>query len=331
MGLLLSTFASHQGYDYPTTYQATVCFGQLFLIPGLAAILSRIMYGSYRWRTRTLTILLTGILGVPIGIIAVAIVVAPLAWALDRNLTLFYLLLPVSLGGAVLGLFVAKRKSEKWGVRAETARWLAERRSGISPSDVKWRNRGTRCAICAPCLLVLLVFLFLPELWGALSHLSQSHPGNLTGYQVRIPVTWIILRHDRQQPNGWSTVTGFAGRGIGRGVAPYLRWQPPFSSWNIETNSYVSSEGLAASWRMPSNDEVTSRRSFTIGADSITCLDYWPSYLRAGPYQRTQQFEDLSVAYIECSDGHRFHAGFLGIRGQVAEFYEMLVGTVPAK
>ena len=226
-GLLLSTFVSHQGYYYPSTYQATVYFGQILLIPGLAALLSRIMYGSYRWRTRTLTILLAGILGVPIGITALAIVIVPLAWAFNTSRILFYLLLPVTLVGVVFGLFVAKQKSEKWGVRAEGDRWLAERQSGISPRDVKWRNRGIRLATCFPSLLVLLVFLFLPEVWGMLSHLGEAHSGNLTGYQVPIPVTWIVLRHDSQQADGWSTVTGFAGRGIGRGLAPYLRWGPP--------------------------------------------------------------------------------------------------------
>ncbi len=328
-GLLLSTFVSHQGYNYPSTYQATVYFGQLLLIPGLAALLSRIMYGSYRWRTRTLTILLAGILGVPIGFIALAIVIVLLAWAFDTSRTLFYLLLPVSLVGMVFGLFGAKQKSEKWGVRAEAVRWLAERQSGIGTREVKWRNRGIRLAMCVPSLLVLLVFLFLPELWGMLSHLSQSHPGNLTGYQVPIPVTWTVLRHDRQQADGWSTVTGLAGRGIGRGVAAYLRWEPPFSSWDIETDSYAPSEGSSARW--PSDDEVTGRRSFMTGAESITCLDYWPSYLRTGPYQRTQQFDDLSIAYIKCSNGRRFHASFFGIRGQVAEFYEMLGRVTPVK
>jgi hypothetical protein len=330
-GLLLSTFVSRQGYYYPNTYQATVCVGQLLLIPGLAALLSRIMYGAYRWRTRTLAILLAGILAVPIGITVLAIVIVPLAWTFDTSRILFDLLLSVSLVGIVFGLFAAKQKSEKWGVRAEAARWLAERQSGIVPRDVKWRNRGIRFATCFPSLLVLLVFLFLPEVWGMLSHLSFANSGNLVGYKVPIPTTWIALRHDSQQADGWSTVTGFAGRGIGRGVAPYLHWEPPFSSWDIETDSYAPSGGASARWRMPSDDEVTGRRSFTIGADSITCLDYWPSYLRTGPYQRTQQFDDLSVAYIECSNGRRLHAGFFGIRGHAATFYEMLGRITPVK
>lgn len=181
-----------------------------------------------------------------------------------------------------------------------------------------------------PLTMVLVVFLFLPEMWGVLSHLSQPRAGDLTGYHVPIPPTWIVLQHDEHSEDGWSRVTGFAGRGIGRGVAPYLRWAPPFSSWDIETDS-APSKGSFARWRMPSDDEVTGRRSFMIGADSITCLDYWPSYLSTGPYQRTQQFDDLSVAYIQCSDGRRFHAGFFGIRGQVAEFHDMLAGTAPTK
>jgi hypothetical protein len=330
-GLLLSSVSSLPGFSYPSRYQTIVWCGQFLLIPGLAALLSRIMHGSYRWRSRTLTILLVGILCVPLGITALAIAVVPLAWAFDRSRILFDLLLPVSLVVVVFGLFLAKQKSEKWGVRAEGTRWLAERQSGISPREVKWRNRGIRLAVCIPSLVVLLVFLFLPELWGMLSHLSQSHPGNLSGYQVPIPLTWIVLRHDSQRADGWSTVTGFAGRGMGRGAAPYLRWSPPFSSWDVETDSYAESERSFARWRMPSDDEVKARRSFMIGSDSVTCLDYWPSYLSTGPYQRTQQFDDLSVAYIECSDGRRFHAGFFGIRGQVAEFHEMLARTLKTK
>ncbi len=330
-GLLLSTFVSRQGYYYPTFYQGTVWFGQLLLIPGLAALLSRVMYGSYRWRTRTLITLLAGTLGVPIGITVLAIMVVPLAWAFDTSRILFDLLLPVSLLGILFGLFVAKQKSEEWGVRAESARWLAERQSGISPRDVKWRNRGIRLATCFPTLLVLLVFLFLPEVWGMLSHLSETQSGNLAGYQVPIPATWVVRRHDKPSADGWSTVTGFAGRGIGRGVVPYLRREPPLSSWDFETDSYVPSEGSSARGQIPSDDEVTGRRSFMIRADSITCLDYWPSYLRTGPYQRTQQFDDLSTAYITCSNGRRFHAGFFGMRGQVATFYKILGRITPVK
>jgi hypothetical protein len=244
---------------------------------------------------------------------------------------LFYLLLPVSLVGIVFGLFTAKRKSETWGVRAEAARWLAERQSGIVSRDVNWRNRGIRLATCFPALLVLLLFLFLPEVWGMLSHLGTAHSGDLAGYRVPIPATWIVLRHDNQSEDGWSTVTGLAGRGIGRGVSPYLRWQPPFSSWDIETDSYAQSEESFDRWRVQGDDAVTGQRSFMIGSESVTCLDYWPSYLRTGPYQRTQQFDDLSITYIECSNGRRFHASFFGIRGQVATFYEMLGRITPVK
>ncbi len=292
------------------------------------------MYGPYEWVRRTLTILLAGSLGVPIavlaGVIGIGVPLAALLWAGYTSKVLFAFLLPVVMGGMLFGFCFAVRRSGKWTVRAETARWLAERQTGVGFHERRWRNRGIRVASGIPLTVVLVVFLFLPESWGVVSWLTRPRLHSLSGYQVSLPASWIILNYGNQPENGWSSITGLAGGGIGRGVAPYLRWAPPFSSWDIETDS-APSKGSFARWRMPSDDEVTGRRSFMIGADSITCLDYWPSYLSTGPYQRTQQFDDLSVAYIQCSDGRRFHAGFFGIRGQVAEFHDMLAGTAPTK
>ncbi len=293
------------------------------------------MYGPHEWVRRTITILVVGSFGVPIavliGIVGIGFPFVVLFWAADTSKVLFAFLLPVILGGVLFSFRSAVRQSGKWTVRAETARWLAERESGGGIRERRWRNRGIGVASMIPSAMVLAIFLFLPEMWGVLSHLSQPRAGDLTGYHVPIPATWIVLQHDSQPQDGWSRVMGFAGRGIGRGVAPYRRWALPFSSWDIETDSYTQSEGSSFRWRMPSDDEVTDRRSFMVGVDRITCLDYWPSYLSTGPYQRTQQFEDLSVAYIQCSDGRRLHAGFFGIRGQVTAFYEMLGKITPVK
>jgi len=331
MVLLLSTIISRQGYWYPSTYQTVIYFGQLLLIPGLAAVFSRIMYGPYGWARRTLTILLVGAFLGPVSIFALAIPMLLLAWAFDLNRFLFDFLLPVIVGGMVVGLLVAVRKSGKWGVQAEAARWLAERQSGIDPRKRRWRNRGILMASWIPLTLVMLVFLFLPEVWGVLSHFNQPRLINLPGYQVPIPATWIVLNYKNEPENGWSSLTGLAGRGIGRGIRTYLRLQPPISSWDVGTEPYKQTEDSVVRRWMPKDDEVVSRRSFTIGTDIVTCLDYWPSYLRTGPYQQPQKFEDSSIAYVRCSDGKRFYAGIFGPRKQVGTFYEMVGGTTPAK
>lgn len=329
--LLLSVIVPRQsGLLTPPPYAPFVGFSQLVLIPGMAVLFSRIIYGPQKWGRRCLLIFLTG----PFVLLAVitpfVVIVILLDWTFIVSKILFAIAMMAIYATVLMGLRWCIRRSRQWSVEAEAARWLAERQSGIVQRDVIWRNRGIRFATCVPALLVLPLFLFLPEVWGMLSHLGATHSGDLAGYRVPIPATWIVLRHDNQSADGWSTVTGLAGRGIGRGIAPYLSRRLPFSSWAIETDSYDPSKGSpAARWRRPSDDEVTSRRSLMIGADSIACLDYWPAYLRTGPHQQIQQFDDLSVAYIECSNGRRFRAGFFGIRGQVATFYEMLGRTIP--
>ena len=325
--LLLSSLVSRPVY-YISNYQAVVYLGQFLLIPGLAALLSRIMYGPYRWPRRTLTILLAGSFGMPLAVIVAMIVLAVplvvLVWAFRVSHFLFALLLPVIVGGTLFGLLAAVRKSGKWSVQAEAARRLAERQSGVSPRDRQWRIRGIRLASCIPSAMVLLVFLFLPEIWGTLSHLSQPQSGNLPGYEVSLPATWIVLLHENQS-DGRSWVTGLAVRGMGRGVSPYLRGDPPLSSWDIETEPYVEPEGSMRSRWTPEDSDVISRRVFMIGNDQLTCLDYRPSYLHYG------DFSEPSGAFVRCSDGKRLSASFSGMRNQVAAFYEMVAGISPKK
>ncbi len=328
-GLLLSSIVSRPaGYAVPSTYQSVVYLGQFLLIPGLAALLSRIMYGPYGWPRRTLMIFLAGSFGVPIvvmvALIVLAIPLVLLVWAFGVSHFLFALLLPVIVGGVAFGLLAAVRKTGKWSVKAEAARWLAERQSGVSPRERQWRIRGIRLASCIPSAMVLLAFLFLPEIWGMLSHLSQPQSGNLPGYEVSIPATWIVLRHEHQM-NGRSWVTGLAVRGMVRGVSPYLRGDPPLSSWGVEADSDVESdESMRTRWT-PEDSDVISRRVFTIGSDQLTCLDYRPSYLHYG------DLSAASAAYVRCADGKRLSASFSGKRSQVAAFYEMLAGISPKK
>ncbi len=317
-GVLLSVMLPHYGYSTRGTYEEVALLGQLLLIPGLAALLSRIMYGPYRFGRRAATVLLVGSLGVPIVLTLILIPIGLLVWAFSVSKIIFAVLLPVIVGSIALSLRFVIRKGANGSVQVESRRWLNERESGIDPRERKWRSRGIRLASGVPLLIVLLVFLFLPEIWGILSHVNQAQSANLPGYRVPIPATWIVLFHGNQPEGGGSWVNGIAGRGIAFGVRPYLKMRVPLSSWDIRTQPLRDTEA-------PKDDDVIARRVFAIGGESITCLDYRSSSLVRPVHVET------SIAYVECSGTGRLRASFFGERNQVARFYRMLEGITPAQ
>jgi hypothetical protein len=323
-GALLSVMLPHLGYPNRWAYSAVVAWGQLLVIPGLAALLSRIMYGSYHWGRRAAMILLVGSFGVPVVLTLIFIPVGLLVWAYSISKVIFVVILPVLVGVVILSLRFVIRRGAKWSVQLESRRWLTERESGIDPRERKWRSRGIRLAPWIPVLIVLLVFLFLPEIGGILSQVSSVRPASLLGYRVPIPRTWIVRSRWDEQETGRSWVAGWASRGIAFGVRPYLRMRAPLSSWDIRTTPYLQSEENATDRRVPKDSEVIGSRVLRVGSESVTCLDYWPSYV-----SRPEHVETSPLAYVECA-GTRLRAGFDGQRNQVATFYRMLEGTTQA-
>jgi len=326
MSLLLCAMLPHDGYS-PSPYQAAVLWGQLLLIPGLAVLLSRIMYGRDGWRNRALTILAVGAFGVPalvaflVAILVSIEWVSSIAWESSVAIVVFILLAVLVGGSATVGLFFVVRRTANRSVQFEAKRWLADRQSGADPNQSRWQNRGIRWSACVPSVMVLLLFLFLPEVWGILSHLSQPQSGRLSGYRIPIPATLIVLYHTDQPANGESRVSGLVGRGIGMGFTPYLHTGLPFSAWEIKIKQQSQSDETAARPWVPRDDEVIDRRDFTIGDESVTCYDYWPSY-----EGRPERVESLSNAYVQCSGANRFYASLVGNRHSVPAFYRMLGG-----
>ena len=345
-GLFLITLLTRFWALFPITSQtagtdqAVVGWVQFLLIPGLAALLSRIMYGSYHWGRRTLAIFAV----IPVTILTLIVLFAPVAiflkW-LSRRISwdsqiinvLGTILLLLAASGFALCMFLALRRAGKWGVHLEARRWLAEREAGTTPREIKWHNRGIRIASCIPLVIVLLVFLFLPETWGVLSHLNQPRAGNLPGYRVPIPVTWIILFHDEQK-DGQSSVNGMAGRGTDLDIKSYIPTHASLSSWEIGTGRYNQATKPAADTWISKNAEVLGRHVFTIGSESITCLEYWPAESHYSLHYlppRPEHIEDSSVAYIKCSSSGRLHASLAGERSHVPAFYKMISGVTPVK
>jgi hypothetical protein len=291
----------------------------------MAALFSRIVYGPYRFGRRALTILLAGSLGVPVAITAVAIPVMLLAWAADVSLILFGALTPVVAFAVALGILFCIRKFDNWSVQAEAARWLAER-SNTNLRERKWRTRAIRVASCIPALTVLLVFLFLPETWGILSHVGHPRAGNLPGYRVRIPATWVVWYVDGDRATGWSSVAGCVGRGIGFGVNPFTRWDW-LSHWNIETAQFNQSEAPSYNHWMPEKEEIRNQRVVIIGTERLTCLEYIPFSWRHAAFDPWPP----TVTCITCSGSGRLHASFTGMPSQIPTFYQVLDHIDPVK
>lgn len=324
-GLLLNMLVV-QGYSNSISCLTAAVSLQLLVIPGLAVAVSRILYGPQNWRRRALVIFGLGSLGVPVLIlllVAVGILlewVSSITWASTGSIVLFAVFLVMVGTGITTVLVLVIKKGAARSVRLETARWLDERRSAIDPLQRTWRRRAIRLAPWVPVMTVLFVFLFLPEIWGILSHLSQPQARNLCGYRVPIPVTWIVLGHDNQQADGQSSVMGLTSRGMGFDPTPYLHADFPLSTWAIGTEPYREGyEPPTHSW-MRGDDTITGQRGFTVGTNRLTCMEYSPSYMRRPPHVP-------SSLSIDCSGSIRLYARFVGRRDQVPIFYGMLEGV----
>jgi hypothetical protein len=312
LSILLGPYAAA-----PRGYQMTVVFSQFLLIPGLAALFSRIIYGPHCWRRRLVSFLCVGLLGPFVALFLVAVVVAGVLWAASVHMALF-VLISLVLGVAIT--FAIRQLIRLAGpARTELAvtQWLAERRSGLGLRERAWRNRAVRLASWVPVVIVSAVFLFLPEVWGAITQLRFS-VANLNGYRVPLPAGWVVLDIDNWEPHE-ASVTGLAGHGIGRSFRPYLHGRLPLSSWSIRI--YRPSQAGA---EPPRNYEILDRRAFVIGREEVTCVQYRSTFPDWG-------IDPPASVAVRCSSGHGFAAGFFGESADLPAFYHMLENTVLAQ
>jgi hypothetical protein len=63
---------------------------------------------------------------------------------------------------------------------------------------------------------VIIAFLFFPETWAVVSHLSHPGSGRLLGYRVSIPANWVVLidEPDIGGSHTWSSVAAINSKGV---------------------------------------------------------------------------------------------------------------------
>lgn len=321
--LLLSVIVPDQFYEHQV-YRTFVSWSQFVLIPGFAALFSRFIYGPQKWGRRMLVTLLFAPLGLCIFIIPFFVIATLQDWTFIVSKILFAAAMSVIFGAMVMAFRWCLRRLRMWSAESEAERWLAERQSGTSAHDRRWRTRGIRMAVCIPVLLTLPIFLFLPETWGLASHVRWPRGGVLAGYKVRVPATWYIFCH-YSGADGRSYVNGIAGRGIGFGGNPFhpdsLSW------WSIGTKSVDENERTDYDFWPPKPGDIFGQREVKIGGGTLTCVDYLPSYGGWVP----PRSQTATIAHIDCSGVGRLHANFEGPRYQLKAFYRVLDGITEVK
>ncbi len=313
--VLLSVIAPRESVSTSVTGAALVGWSQFLLIPAMGVLFSRVIYGSRKLGRRALIALLIGPLVFCLFLSPFAAIALIFDWTFIVSRIILAVVTAVLFVAMAAALRWCLRRSRQWNAEAEAERWLAERQS--RPSERKWRSRSICFALCMPFTIVLLIFLFVPETWGLISHIAYPHADDLPGYRVKIPVRWIILSGTGEQSNGSSRVSGIAGKGIGLGGNP-LR-HDSLLAWQIGTKSFDRSEGTDYDRWLHREGDILSRSVIVVGNESLVCLDYWPSY-DGGPPRSVA----ATIANVTCGGSTRLVASFYGKRNQLPAFYRML-------
>ena len=304
-------------------YQAFVGWSQLLVIPGIAALFSRLMYGAKGWRKRAIKILLAGALGPALFLMVVISVGTAIAWAASVNPILCVVFFVVFGGGVILGMIWIAGWMNRRSIPIEAEKWLEERQ--FKSIDRKLRDLGICIALGIPSLTVLLVSTFLLPIWAVLSHAIQLHAGNVGRFLVPVPLTSVVLYSDRDAMTGYVGASFMSGHG-----SPLLGIFYPgkglrLSEWGFRIN--VSNDPSKKVFiGTPPHEEITGRRQFVIGHENIECLEYTPSYLR----QRNIP-DYSSIIFVSCDGSGRFSARFGGDKVHLPAFYRMLEGAKELK
>jgi hypothetical protein len=236
----------------------------------------------------------------------------PAYWPTRVGFSLFFVGLFLS---GTLGYVVLRRITRETYNRNEAEKWLALRtRPRV---DISSRTMAVkRWAIWLPVATVMIVSLFFPETWAVVSHLSHRGSGRLLGYQLSIPVDWVIMMDEPDTGNNhaWSIVAAFQSKGVLRaGAAACWRREPPIANMAF----YGAPRGDSVAL-LSENDKIVSTRSLLLGEGTITvtCWEY------VSRWSRGHQDDGVS---IRCATPRTdFFGWFYGDRTSVPDFYRTL-------
>jgi hypothetical protein len=187
-------------------------------------------------------------------------------------------------------------------------------------SPTKNRKRTWRALLWIPCILACSTFMFAPETAAIASHLTSDQTVHFLQYRVRIPPTWFVEHNEKT----W--FSAMTAPGIGRiGFQRYWRREVPVSEMGLFPVPFPEQNFTR---NVPlDGDTILTKRSFSLGRESLNCWDLIENNKFVGPRP-----SNPSMSLIQCtSDSEHLYAYFDGWRGDVAAFYSTLQGLNGAR
>ena len=254
-----------------------------------------------------------------------------LLFVMELCILVFGLLLMVTLAEyldssfvAVVGLiltpvafFATRKKTHKWKIQYDAARWIESRqKTNRFPNRAKRVRTVQRYLLWAPSAFATFVLVFFP----VASQVRYGH--RLGNFSIPLPWTWTILVEYGDGRRYYSMDSVMSREGVGRfGVNPFWSMNPSFSEvWfaNVAPNGAFEldrsgrEQGRAGAAQM-------SKTQVVLGDMPITCWQYLRSHLPglSGNWEiECEAPKDLRY--------HDFQAGFLGREADIPEFYRVL-------
>lgn len=304
--LMLTTVTFGTEVDFPGLFSGSVWFGQLVLIPGLAVMTSRLVTGPYHWRRPLLSHILPALL-LPGAFLPFLLVILPLGSLNAPALVIIIAMILTFLLELMLA-YRLTRKMARRNAQFDAEAWISERNSR---SHSRRSSRITRKLLWLPSFLVLLIFLFFPEVWGSMRHFTHRR-ATLQGYRVPIPTTWFV-----DYSNEPSTLlSGMVGTGIARGFSLHRYMYVPFSYWWISE----STEKRIPQWAK--DEQIASTRTFKIAKETLICDEYRRQYAIRWTAAPSQPVD------VYCHSDGPLQAMLFGERSHLANFFKMIGGIV---
>lgn len=305
-------------------FPGLAALAQLLLIPGAACLFSGFAYGKRGYIRRAFLIFLL-IWSPALSLFLPALLLESLGatqfvlpWV-GPALALLLLIL-----GLVAFFFVA-RAAARDSVKQEERRWLADRRLNLGFSERKKRNRAFRVALFLPTLTVLLVFLFLPQIWRCLSHLNRRPSQALIRYRIRVPITCVIFGRWQVPETGEASISGIGTNESDLKLLKCCRPGPQVFEWGLSVEPYSgwSKDKLESRGRSPCNAVPVGRRELQIDEELLTCREF------ALDLPSSESNLKKTNLLVICDGTGRLHARFAGEWRELQDFYEMIRNLTP--
>ena len=222
----------------------------------------------------------------------------------------------------VIGFFVFRRKTRKWKIEQDAARWMAIRSwRGLHPHRARYVRLAHRILLWLPSACAALVLFFLP----VASHLAFPSSSLVPHYRLSVPLNWLVIKSSGDYPMVWA----FLSR---KGAARYGLT----TSWSNDSTPSVVTFGITdpASgyvWRIPEREMESGHPTHIAKTDfklSIIEADCWE-------YRVPIHYAEGMFGEVLCStrpNGRNFnlHASFFGHIEDIPTFYKVLRGAAPA-